>query len=117
MRELRISEAGVCENDAPVLPLWIDGHAYLTVTPAFGVIRRGVDGAPLRRYPLCRAVEVERACGIAALAQAEWAAQSAAFRREALSRVAEALENYRPHFAALLVEDCGAEDGGGNCGN
>ena len=91
----------------PVLPLWIDGHACLTVTPAFGIVRRSCDGQALRRIPLCGQAEVARAQASARSALPGWARTSEGERREVLLQLTTLVEAYHSHFVALLAEESG----------
>ena len=44
------------QTDEPLaIPLWINGHAYLTLAPAFLDVRNPASGEILRRTPLCGA--------------------------------------------------------------
>ena len=69
----------------PALPLWRDGHAYLTVTPAFLDVRNPRSGEVLRRIPLCAADEAHKALASAqaALAAAAMAGGSTVVVRPA----------------------------------
>ena len=108
MRELRVYGAGE-PVPSPVLPLWIDGHAYVTVTPAFGEVKCARSGQVLRRFPLCGEAEVRRALDSALAAQPLWAAFPEGTRRDCLRRLGETLAGYVWHFSALLSEECACE--------
>jgi succinate-semialdehyde dehydrogenase/glutarate-semialdehyde dehydrogenase len=96
--------------DSPLaIPLWINGHAYLTLAPAFLDVRNPVSGELLRRTPLCGAGEAQKAVAAATDALAEWSAQPAAARAALLAAVGEALDAYAVHFAALIVEETGKD--------
>jgi len=93
----------------PALPLWIDGHAYLTVTPAFLDVCNPRSGEVLRRIPLCAAEEVNKALASAQGALAAWAAVSAAQRRRLLADTGDALAAYVDHFVRLIADETGDE--------
>ena len=93
--------------ELPVIPLWIDGHAYLTITPKFATVRRVADGAPLRRVPVCGAAEADLALRSARAAQTAWSAQPIEQRRRCLIEVGDAVSGYAGHFAALIGEETG----------
>lgn len=89
------------------IPLWINGHAYLTVSDAFFDVINPSTGEALRRVPLCGAEEAASAVNAARLAQPIWGAMGMMARRVCLGNLAEALENYTGHFAKLLMQETG----------
>lgn len=94
------------DNDDPlVLPLWINGHAYLTMTDAFFDVRNPRTGAVLRRTPLCDAEVAAKAVAAAQGALAAWAAEPLSARAALLASVADALAGYAAHFAKLIAEE------------
>ena len=98
------------ENDvAQALPLWINGHAFLTVTPVFQDVLDPLSRKVLRRIPLCGFDEVQMATSAAQAAFASWASLSARARAALLAAVGGALEDYSAHFAALITEESGKE--------
>jgi acyl-CoA reductase-like NAD-dependent aldehyde dehydrogenase len=98
------------EIDEPMaIPLWINGHAYLTMADSFFDVRNPKTGEVLRRIPLCGADAAGKAVDAAHGALAGWAAQPASARAALLVAVGEALESYADHFAGLLVEETGQE--------
>lgn len=98
------------ENDvAQALPLWINGHAFLTVTPAFQDVLDPLSRKVLRRIPLCGSEEVQMATAAAQAALASWAGISAKARATLLSAVGGALASYSAHFAGLISEESGKE--------
>lgn len=92
-------------DDAPALPLWINGHAYLTVVEHFFDITHPNTGETLRRTPLCGADSVAEAVNAASTALAGGGACSADQRREQLLATAVSLEGYAAHFAKLIGEE------------
>lgn len=92
-----------------VLPLWVGGHAYLTVTPAFFDVYDARSGEVCRRTPLCGAAEATIVVASAAGALADWAARCAAERASLLANVGEALAEFGDHFADLIVQETGKE--------
>lgn len=98
------------QTDAPLaIPLWINGHAYLTLAPAFQDVRNPVSREVLRRTPLCGAAEAQKAVEAAQAALPLWCAQPASTRAALLTAVGEALAGYAGHFARLIVEETGKE--------
>lgn len=87
------------------LPLWINGHAYLTVSDSFFDVLNPASGEAVRRVPLCGAAEAAEAVGAARAAQAQWAAMGLPARRVLLNALADGLERYAGHFAKLLDLD------------
>jgi len=97
-------------DDMPAIPLWINGHAYLTLAPAFLDVRNPASGEILRRTPLCGAPAARQAVAAAQAAVAAWAAQSAATRVALLAALGQALATYAAHFVRLVVEESGKEE-------
>lgn len=98
------------ENDvAQALPLWINGHAFLTVTPAFLDVLDPLSRKVLRRIPLCGSEEVQLAKSAAQIALASWPSLSAQARAALLSAVGGLLAGYSVHFAGLITEESGKE--------
>ncbi len=95
-------------SDAPLaIPLWINGHAYLTMAEAFHDVVSSRTAAVLRRTPLCGAREARQAADAARAAGAGWAARSAVERSALLNALGDALAGYGAHFAALIAEESG----------
>ncbi len=95
-------------SDGPmVIPLWISGHAYLTMTEQYRDVGQGKDGTALRRVPCCGRGQVETALAAAEEAQLDWAALSMGERQGFLLALADALEAYADHFTLLLQEEAG----------
>lgn len=92
------------------IPLWINGHAYLTVTDAFFDVTNPATGEAVRRVPLCGASEAAEAVGAAQGAQPAWAMMGLPARRLCLAALGDALDNYSGHFAKLLMQDCGFDE-------
>jgi succinate-semialdehyde dehydrogenase/glutarate-semialdehyde dehydrogenase len=98
------------ETDDPLaIPLWINGHAYLTMAPAFLDVRNPVSGQVLRRTPLCGAGEAHKAAEAAQAALTVWSAQTVGVRAVLLSALGDALAGYAGHFAQLIVEETGKD--------
>lgn len=99
------------DNDDPLaLPLWINGHAYLTMTDGFFDVRNPQTGEVLRRTPLCGADVAAKAVAAAQGACAAWAAEPASVRAALLAAVADALAGYAEHFARLIGEETGKDE-------
>ncbi len=96
------------DTDEPMaIPLWINGHAYLTMTDTFFDVCNPASGEVLRRIPLCGAVEAGKAVAAAQDALPAWAELSSAARQTLLLAVGDALHGYAEHFAGLLLEETG----------
>lgn len=94
--------------DGPkAIPLWINGRAFLTVTPSFFDVVNPVSGEAVYRVPLCGADEAAEAATAATAARPAWAALAPAARQASLNALADALEGYAGHFAKLLRGDTG----------
>jgi acyl-CoA reductase-like NAD-dependent aldehyde dehydrogenase len=87
------------------IPLWINGRAYLTVTPEFQEVRNPLSGTVLRRTPRCGALEAQHAVASAQLACATWVALSIEERTVLLSELGKLLADYAPHFAGIIAEE------------
>ena len=97
--------------DGPMaIPMWVNGHAFLTVTPDFYTVTNPVTGESLRRVPLCGAEEAAEAVKAAHAAQPEWAMMGMPARRVCLGRLADGLDRYTGHFAKLLIQECGFDE-------
>ncbi|WP_184415052.1 aldehyde dehydrogenase family protein [Rhodocyclus tenuis] len=94
-------------HDALVIPLWIGGHAYLTMVQEFCEVRDAASGEVLRRTPLAGASEAQAAADAALQAKPAWAALAANERAAHCVAAAEVLAGYAEHFAGLI----GAESG------
>ncbi len=95
-------------DEAPAIPLWINGHAYLTLTIDFHEVRNPRTGEVLRRTPLCDARAAQQAVAAAQAALPAWAALAPGARAALLDALAAALAGYATHFSALLREETGA---------
>lgn len=94
-------------DETPVLPLWINGRASLTVTAAFSPVCNPLTGQRLRRTPLCGAAEARYAIDSARASQSAWAALRAQARADLLKGLGNALAGYAAHFAAIITEETG----------
>lgn len=94
-------------DGVPALPLWINGHAYLTCVKDFYTLHDANSQAALRRVPLCGEDEVAEA--VLAAAQALQTPTSAPTVVQALHDMADTLAQPRfaQHFAGLLAEEAG----------
>lgn len=92
------------------IPLWINGHAYLTVGDSFYDVVSPHTGQALRRVPLCGASEAAQAVAAARGAQAQWADMGLNARRVCLAALADSLERYAGHFAKLLSQEIALDD-------
>lgn len=89
------------------IPMWINGHAFLTVTDQFFDVVNPATGEAVHRVPLAGAGEAAEAVAAARAAQPAWADMGMNARRVCLNKLADALENYSAHFAKLLLGDTG----------
>jgi acyl-CoA reductase-like NAD-dependent aldehyde dehydrogenase len=89
------------------IPLWVNGHAFLTVTDAFYDVVNPISGEAVYRVPLCGADEAAEAVAAACAAQPAWAALPVAARQNFLNALADRLEGYAGHFAKLLRVETG----------
>ena len=96
-------------DDPLAIPLWINGHAYLTMAASFFDVRNPKTGAILRRTPLCGPDVALKAVAAAQAALPQWTGQSPAARAALLAAVGEALAGYAGHFAQLIVDETGRE--------
>ncbi|MFN4342615.1 MAG: aldehyde dehydrogenase family protein [Azonexus sp.] len=92
------------------IPMWVNGHAFLTLPGNFYTVTNPATGEAIRRVPLCGASEAAPAVQAAQAAQPGWAAMGMPARRVCLGRLADALERYAGHFAKLLMQDGGIDD-------
>ena len=93
------------------IPLWVNGHAFLTVAEGFHEVVNPLTGEALYRVPLCGREEAVAAVAAARAARPLWAALTAQAREDALEALAAALDGYSEHFARLLQAETGfAED-------
>lgn len=99
-------------DGVPAIPLWLAGHAYLTLAPRFIDVREACSGRVLRRTPSCGADEVRRALDAARQAQPGWHARAAGERSGLLDDLGEALLGYAGHFARLIEEESGGDGDG-----
>lgn len=92
------------------LPLWINGHPFLTITPAFHTVTNPATGQALRLIPLCDSNELVLAEQSAQLGLAAWQKNTAEERAHALLDTANLLEKYTTHFAQILQEEIGLSE-------
>lgn len=92
------------------IPLWINGHAFLTVSDAFFDVVDPQTGEALRRVPLCGAAEAAEAVAAARRAHASWSSLTSAARHACLEELANGLAAYAGHFAKLLREETGCDE-------
>lgn len=91
------------------IPLWINGHPYLTMAPAFLDVCDARSGEVKRRTPLCGVIETRAAVDAARLALTAWSAKAIAERGALLGALGDALASYGGHFAGLIREEAGSE--------
>ena len=104
------AETPMSESDEILaIPLWLNGHAYLTMPPAFFDVRDARSGQIRRRTPLCGAREAQAAVDAACDALQSWATLTVEARARLLTRLTEALSGYADHFAGLIGEETGKD--------
>jgi acyl-CoA reductase-like NAD-dependent aldehyde dehydrogenase len=97
--------------DGPkAIPLWVNGHAFLTVTDAFFDVTSPATGEAVCRVPLCGASEAAEAVGAAQAAQPVWAMMGMSARRLCLASLGDALDRYTGHFAKMMMKECGFDE-------
>ena len=94
------------------MPLWINGHAYLSVGESFYDVAHAQSGERLRRVPLCGASEAAEAVAAARAAQPGWAEMGLNARHVRLAALADGLERYAAHFAKLLLQEIAFDEAG-----
>lgn len=98
-------------DSVPALPLWINGHAFLTCVADFYTLNAPATGEALRRVPLCGADEVAEAVRAAqgALAQCT---QFPCDPLAVLHGMAGMLTppKFANHFAKIIAEETGKPD-------
>lgn len=92
------------------IPLWINGHAFLTANDSFFNVTNPTTGEAIRRVPLCGADEAAQAVTAARAAQTIWAEMGLAARRVCLANLADGLERYTGHFAKLLMQEVAIDE-------
>lgn len=95
------------DDGIPAIPLWIDGHAYLTVFETFLDIREA-DGEVNYRVPKCGADEVARALQSARAAQPAWSADVSG-RARWVTELAGLLEQFGGDFAKIVARETGKD--------
>lgn len=93
-------------NDAPALPLWIDGHAYLLMAEQFHTVINA-QGQALRRVPLYGDDAVAIAAGSTEQALGGWRGMTGEQREDCFRKLHELLARYSTHFGKLLAEETG----------
>ncbi len=97
--------------DGPMaIPMWVNGHALLTLADDYFMLTDPVTGETRYRVPLCGAKEAAEAVAAARAAQPAWGAMGLMARRVCLDKLAEALDRYTGHFAKLLRQETGLDE-------
>lgn len=92
------------------IPLWVNGHAFLTICDAYFDVVNPLTGEAVHRVPLAGADEALATVSAAQVAQPLWAEMGLAARRICLGKLADELENYAGHFAKLLIGETGFDE-------
>ena len=93
-------------NDAPALPLWIDGHAYLLMAEQFHSVINA-KGEVVRKVPLYGDDAVTIAVDSAEKGLAAWQAMPIEARELCFRTLHDLLARYRGHFCGLLADEAG----------
>ena len=93
-------------NDAPALPLWIDGHAYLMMAEQFQTVINA-KGEAVRRVPLYGEAAVAVAADSTEKAVQVWQAMTPEQRGECFKCLHDLLARFRGHLCGLLVDEAG----------
>ena len=96
-------------DGVPAIPLWLAGHAYLTLAPHFIDVCEARSGKVLRRTPVCGADAVRRALSAARQALPAWSGRAVSARAGLLMGLGDALAAYASHFARLIEEEAGGD--------
>lgn len=97
--------------DGPMaIPMWVNGHALLTLADDYFLVTDPQSGAALHRVPLCGTDEAAEATAAAKAAQPAWADMGLMARRVCLGNLADALDRYTGHFAKLLRQESGLNE-------
>ena len=92
------------------IPLWMNGHAFLTVCDHYYDVTNPLSGEVVHRVPLAGADEALQTVAAARAAQPAWAEMGLAARRICLGKLADALEELAVHFAGLLSAETGFDE-------
>ena len=92
------------------IPLWMNGHAFLTVCDRYFDVTNPLNGEVVHRVPLAGADEALQTVAAARVAQPGWAEIGLAARRVCLGQLADALEELAVHFAGLLSAETGFDE-------
>ncbi len=92
------------------IPLWMNGHAFLTVCDSYFDVTNPLSGVVLHRVPLAGADEALQTVAAARLAQPVWAEMGIAARRVCLHKLADVLEEFAAHFAGMLSSETGFDE-------
>lgn len=93
-------------NDAPALPMWIDGHAYLLMAEQFHAVLNA-KGQTVRRVPLYGDDAVAIAVASTTKAIESWRALPVEVRENCFQALHELLARYRGHLCTLLEDEAG----------
>jgi acyl-CoA reductase-like NAD-dependent aldehyde dehydrogenase len=93
-------------DDAPALPLWVDGHALLMMAEQFLDVQDAT-GNVLRRVPLYGEEAVAIAAASTQKAVPVWQAMTDAQRQACFAELQALLQRYGAHLAKLLVAEAG----------
>ena len=97
-------------DGVPAIPLWLAGHAYLTLAPRFIDVCEARSGKVLRRTPTYGADAARRALSAARQALPAWSAGAASARAGLLMALGDGLAAYASHFARLIEEEAGGDE-------
>lgn len=93
-------------NDAPALPMWIDGRAYLMMASEFLPVLNG-QGKTVRQVPLYGDDAVAIAVRSTAKAISVWRALPVEQREACFRQLHDLLARYRGHLCGLIEDEAG----------
>lgn len=98
-------------DEIPALPLWVNGHAFLTMVQDFYQVQDALSGKTLRRVPLCGEDEVLEVVESSRASLDSWSATTVEVRRAPLQTMADTLAQprYREHFVQLIMQESGQD--------
>ena len=97
----------IASDVPPAIPLWINGHAFLTMPSEFHNVCSRTEGRVLRRTPLCTAEIAGKAVDAARNACQGWRALSGSERGTLVLGLKDAMLQYVDHFRILISEETG----------
>ena len=82
----------------PVLPLWINGRAFLTIVSDFSEVTAAGTGKPLRKLPMCGPAEIAQALESAESAGSDWKTSTPETRQNLCAALSALVMKYTAHL-------------------